>query len=163
MGFLGIYSRRSNTTKQVYSLGDRFDMQRVDATRPSAQMIANQFPRDDRNKTLIHHSMGRLFAVDVMDVSVSIMKIILPVPTRLALVEMFSGHLNLGKETCKKFSIYGKSVRIRVGHEIFSYIENGLARLVRGASRLARAVLILPQVMQKSVDMMPISVVTEVC
>ena len=136
MSFLRIDSRvRDWASQQISFASHRFNMDRIYAMSNATKVVTLQFIGQYFNKQFIHQTVGRTPFVEGIHRSVAIRtQSILPLPTRFSVVEMFRRNSNAAKKASKKCLVYGKSVRISVGH-IASSISD-LIKVGQG-SRLA--------------------------
>lgn len=139
---LGVQGASSDPTSIVFSRSNGFNVDGVDAVTHSAQVVANQVVRHDRDNILIHQPMCRIGAMPPSNRSVAIrFGFISPLPTRNSFIGIFSRYFNFGKEFGEKFSANRESVNI-----VFRHIISLIDSVFRLAEKLVpswRAVSIL--------------------
>jgi hypothetical protein len=150
MSLLGIDSGKTGTALDIDFVGSRIDVGRMSTTPITAQMIALNIRREHLDEELIKKPMSRFgfLFVPYLPVAIGIC-CAGPLPTWNAIVKAFGTYLDFAKNASKKFSVNGKSVRMKAGHFANSpkdWISNLAGSIQR--SRAGRAFLILSQVMQ---------------
>jgi len=149
--FTGVDGRSADAAQNVFATGDNLDMCGVNARVVATQVIADQIVWDVTDKKNIHESMHKnpRGQHGMCHLCVSLVgSRLLPLPARIASIEMGSADCDVRKDPNKKFEIDSKITILGSGHDVFSCLENGLARLGQSVSAFCRAAFILPQTMQ---------------
>lgn len=130
MSFSSIHSRRTFATQNINFIGHGFGVSGIATMSNTAQVVNRQSLWNRIYKKLIGKTVHRLFLPIYRQFAVSgfFINIARPLPTRIAIIEMFNRYFNVTENTGKKFLGRVKSARIVKGHNI-SLNQNIVIRL----------------------------------
>lgn len=141
MRLMAIFTAKRITSQLVHCARNGFYVERVHAASVATQVVTFQIAGGGRHKQTVKQSVGQITAPTVRNVAIAIFNSVLPLPTRIGLVERVGGYLNRREKAGKQFTI--DNARIWVGLGFHSTSMELKSRAASTLQSLVRPVLIL--------------------
>lgn len=139
--FTGINPRRAFASQHIFPMGNGFNMDGIYTGRSLTEMVTLQTPMNGGDEYAVNDKMGSPLLESYGEQSIPPVVLVSdPLPTRNALVKVFSTYLDFGKNAGEKFAI--DNARIDCSHDIS--FTDVVVRLGSVLSAPFRAVSMLP-------------------